>query len=254
MRRLVTASSLHRAHACQHPWTSGLEWVDRQNASGRLGHAFHAAAERASLLEEVHIDGIALEFSLQPAQIRRLGAMFRAWEAWFATRRVDHGEWSFERKIAYDPVSETSRWLSSPSARDYSEARPNEVCGTADVIVYSGDEPDRRATVSDYKTGVWVDHPRDSDQMRFLSLAVARLCGLSSVLAEIIRVTEEGVHVVAHRFHLGELTEIATEMVDLHYRMEMPVGANPGLEQCRFCPVGNSCSDAIRKDLQNAHP
>lgn len=233
--RQVTASRLALAFQCTYPWTSGHEWAEQPSASSRLGNAVHALAERATKGQPADPTGVSLEFSLQPAQHRRLTEIFSHWERWSreALGRTTHAELAF----AVDPETGSVSLLEQRHHRDYAAAPSGAFCGTADVVNVSS----AGHTVLDYKTGVWVEHPADSWQMRFLALAASRHYGVPRIRAEIVRLTTDGVHVIPYDFDALELAVVDSELHELHLRLKMADGPNPSVSACRFCPIRHTC-------------
>ena len=243
--RQVTASKLSLALACQHPWTSGVEWKETTSTSGRLGNAIHAMAERWVRDGAANVDGVALEFSLQPAQIKRLEQTFTQLRGWLATH--DTSTWMVERPFAFNPATGVARVLPGKSHRDYSAATEDEICGTADVVDF-GDH----LVVRDYKSGVWVDHPSDSAQMRFLALAASRFLGRSHVTAEIVRTMPDGIHPIPHTFDVLDMAMVENELHDLHQRLRKPMGPTPSVAACRFCPIRHACPENLFAEKEQA--
>jgi len=231
----VTASKLGLAMACTHPWTGGLAWVESRGAQAHLGNAIHALAERHVRDGAADVDGAALEFSLQPAQVLKLRMMFQRWLQW--AERHDTTTWRVEQAFAIDPVDGRARLLPSKHHRDYSALSEREIGGTADVV----DVTAHGVMVADYKSGVWVDPPQDSAQMRALALAVSRAYGRPDVVARIVRVMPDGVRDIEHHFDALELAVIDDELHELYRRLQMPTGPTPG-QHCRFCPVRGTCA------------
>lgn len=237
----VSASKLHLAMQCTHPWTSGIEWRDGQSASGRLGHAIHALAERQVRDGNADVDGVALEFSLQPSQVKRLRQMWERWRFWASFKRT--ARWVVEKAFAIDPTTGKARLLEGTHHRDYSSAAEHEIVGTADVV-----DPDSDVlTVADYKSGLWVEHPADSAQMRFLSLAAARVYGAERVCAKIVRVMPDGIVELAHQFDSLDLALIDDELHGLYWRLQMPVGPTPSAAACRYCPCAYACPESFHR-------
>ena len=130
--------------------------------------------------------------------------------------------------------------------RDYSQApaEPGWTCGTADAVVvgktYGSDR--ETAVVTDWKTGVLQGNPEKSLQLRFLALAVARVYGLSRVIAQFAYLGPGGqIHTSEFEFGPEDLEKISAEMRELVSATRNPQAPFVTGGHCRYCPAFSAC-------------
>jgi hypothetical protein len=225
--KLPTASSLHRALACP--------------ASAVLPRAPSTTSEAAERGTAIH-DWIAHELlgrpKPPPAEYREtceginipaiLGGRLALW---------------VEASYAYNVRTGQVRYLGSMLGRGYA-LHPDELAGTADMILREGDETPRGLCVGDIKTGQSVGAAASNPQMHFLALCVSRLHGLSEVPVELIYIAEDGSHrvdrAILDSLDLDSFAAQLREAVTLWRSPEAAQRVNPG-EHCRYCPCFDSC-------------
>jgi len=106
---MITASSLGRSFACE--GSNAVEHVDETNEYQEPGNERHANEEAAIKRGEI--------------------------QEWMTQRWLGY-TWRSEVKFAYSPATRTARELTEPGHRNYSGARPGELCGQTDVLGMPG--------------------------------------------------------------------------------------------------------------------
>lgn len=234
--RRLTASKLGLAIHCLHWLRDEAEWSDKTSWSAQIGKAFHARADEITR-------GVTVtdKFKLTARQYELVENMVSQWRLWRSGLAMAPDLfWVSEIGFAYDPETGRARTLEMKHERDYSQAKPHEICGTADFVVPADDKP---AWVGDYKTGRgWVPDARDNMQLRGLALMLAREEGVSTVRASVVRVSEIGCYAPEPAvFDAFELDVIEDELRGIHEKRRLGVyDPNPG-EHCRFCPHKSAC-------------
>ena len=151
-----------------------------------------------------------------------------------------------ERCYAYDPTTGVGRDLGT-HGRDYSDLRPGEIGGTADLVVIRG----RSATVYDYKTG-FLGASIDTAQLAHNALAVASAYGLDEVAVALVIVDLEAesyyvkrktLDVFALASEAGRLTSIVNRVDRARTRFAAgdTLDVTESEDGCRYCPCRQSC-------------
>lgn len=227
----VTASASGRLLQC-----SGhvrLPWVRETSAAAQEGTDLHA------LMEDERHD-----------EHPRTLAAWQAFTAWVEAEGYtlhEAGRDYRERAYALDVDTRQARVLRGVGHRDYSDARANEIAGTADLVAELVNADGLVTCVVDWKFGA-EPVEADSAQMRTLAAMVClaqdgdTLGELPGVLTVIVQSPPDGRAVVransysradllAHVEALGEAFNDAREGTMLLQR-------GP---ECRYCPAAGSC-------------
>lgn len=245
MKRLTASRVWLTAH-CLAFLDDSAQWDETSGPAARTGNAIHKA---------IHVDGdsgrqadptaIAVEFALAPYQSKKLALAYSHWVLW--ARSQDRSGWRHEVGYALDPWAPDARELTMRHERDYSDARPGEVCGTVDVI----DTRDG-LSIMDWKSGRWVDEPQESEQLLTLAVAAAgAIQHRGPVRAAIVKVNEEGVTPLWAEYDALRLGEHAAE---LRNRLELAqAGARPVPgEWCKRCPSKTTCPASSVRRMEDA--
>lgn len=135
------------------------------------------ARDKGKALHQYLCDVTTLGYA--PA-LERVPEAWRAEAAAIDLAAMPHSQpdaWGFEVAFAYDAVADTGRELHRGGSRDYSDVRPGETPGTADVVGVTADE----VVVLDVKTGrAELEEPEAALQLLFLALAASRAYGKPS--------------------------------------------------------------------------
>jgi hypothetical protein len=226
--KLPTASSLHRCLAC--PASAVLPRAPSTTSeAAERGTAIHAYLEAWALS-----DGFVRPDAPADYEDTCHGIDFEA----IRTGRI---VLEVESTFAFDVQTGRVRSLGCGLGRDYGALRPNEIAGTADLLL--GD-PDGSVCVLDYKTGQSVGAAASNPQMLFLGLCAARAWGAESVAVELVYLAEDGSHrtdrAVLDSLDLDSFAAQLRAAVALWRSPEAATQARPG-EWCRYCPCFDSC-------------
>lgn len=135
------------------------------------------ARDKGKALHQYLCDVPALGYA---AALERVPEAWRAEAAAIDLAAMPHSQpdaWGFEVAFAYDAVADVGRELHRGGSRDYSDLRPGETPGTADVVGVTADE----VVVLDVKTGrAELEEPEAALQLLFLALAASRAYGKPS--------------------------------------------------------------------------
>lgn len=230
----LTASKLQLASACLYPFRADVRVPYRPSGpAARFGTEVHR-------LIAADLDGVVST----DAPTDNIAARVQAWRAWWPS--VAGGlPWEAEVKLAIDTVTGTARRLSAEGERDYSDARPTEVTGTADAIAVR----DGVAHVWDWKTGTSAIEPaRLSAQLRFLAAALARIHGVERALVGLAFVGAQSVTADVAELEVEDLDAAPWMLADLRRRLPdaQPAPWTPrsvGADHCRWCDarLGGVC-------------
>jgi hypothetical protein len=233
MRRLPTASQLHRAFRCAA--SEALPHFQSTSEDAERGTMVHAFIEHArkvgrdEALSDLPPDYDGYEFcAALPLNLLPAGG-------------------THELALAWDHEADTARALPSTGHRDYEEAKPTEFVGTADYVGREG----AAVVVLDYKTGhKYLGPARESRQLRMLALAAARVEGVDEARAGYCFLREDGTYSFSWaEFDAFDLAAIADELRDLVATLDDAQTAadvrdardfHEG-EWCDYCPAFNSC-------------
>lgn len=224
-----SASKVGLAIECAFPWSQHApEWPrDPQGAGGILGDAVHSEIERA-LSPETR----GGEWTGHTRQ-----ALAALDELTGETGSVLH----VERKLLYSPARDAARWDDSPGRRRYAR-RGDELGGTPDVIVHSGDG---RIVIIDWKTGRGAQETPASEtwQMRTLGCAVARLLTLDEVDVALVHLEEDDYQIDRAPFAPWDLDGFRSSLLTAFARLnDIDARPRPG-PWCRdsWCPIRTVC-------------
>lgn len=209
---MISASSLDRVIAC--PASEALEHGPdvgtKYAADGNDAHARLAEMVRTCTL---------------PTELATYGGGYRA-----------------EVAYAYSPATDSARELVSNGPRDYSDAKPGEICGTVDAI--------GAAHVVDWKTGFFpAAKAAENAQLAIFALIANRIEGHDDVLCELVYVKPKtlelryvdgaSIDIFAIDALASSLKELPAriaeqrEMVTLGKKTELA----PADRRCRYCPA-----------------
>lgn len=233
----VTASSLALLYACAYSFRDDVEIPEqeRSQASSR-GTIFGLLAEEAiNGGPPVNLSSLIADLSHEEAQ--RLIAMWGHAKTWLDEhKRIG---WRAEQAFAWEPATDVGRELPRKKHRDYSEATPTELCGTADIVWIEGDS----VVVADWKTTATGAPDVDArDQLEGLALMAARAWGYDSARIVTLVVTDQGVEPVEHEpLDVFSLAEVAERLrADL---ARIPNAEPQAGEHCtgRYCKAVSIC-------------
>jgi hypothetical protein len=225
----VTASKGALLTVCQAWAKDDARWEnDYPKTEASFGHEFHANMELAINLGERIV---------AHADPRMMTLVQRGYE-WidFALAKTGNGARA-EVPLAWDLSTDKARTLPSNGQRDYTQATPTELCGTADIILLT---PDGTLHIYDWKTGNDLSYARD--QLRTLAvLGVKRYRAKRCVIAA-LKVDENGVEEVGRE----ELDAFDVEVIAeglRQYLSAIPTSEpNPGAHCFDFyCPHRVHC-------------
>ncbi len=258
MTFLPSASKLDLASACSFAWAPQAGGWPKQDMSpaAAFGSAVHKAAEMSGKCtfacgDEPPVTGhvfaedfrkIADSFELGETDYRKFMICAAHVSAWCTEEDVDEDRGdAVERAYAFNVSTGEGRAMRRADHRDYSDQRPGELVGTADLITL--DDESGRLVVSDWKTGKGdiAERPRDHLQMLFLGLAAARAHGVNSVRIRYLLVSEEGITPVHDDLDEFALSAIAVRLRKLVATLGQTV-PKPG-PHCysKYCPIVATC-------------
>jgi Protein of unknown function (DUF2800) len=185
----VTASRLELLSRCGYFARDGVEWAERSSSDANLGTALHAMCDLYIRDGSAALAGIGKDLPVEDQ--KTLAAMWLHARDYIDKNRVGH--WRSEIAFAYDPATDTAIELQPVDGhRDYSEAGPGAICGTADVVSVAVN--DSRVVVMDWKSGsTFVDAADATAQLSGLALFAARAYDKTEASIATLRVTESGV-------------------------------------------------------------
>ncbi len=235
---MISASRTDALWACAYQFRPGLAMLrDEPSVGGLTGTLFHSMAE-------AHNDGRDVtELSLPGADETRAQRMFEQFAPWWSTYR--HGtEWISEMPFAYSLTTGEGRRLPPMGQRNYSEAKPDEIPGTADAVALEQD----RVVVVDYKTGSarYVTPANKSKQLLTLALAATRSYGVDRATVVIVTVSD----LAPPNADEHEVDALDLDMFEDELRAKVagiPTSAPVAGEHCRFCRHRHECPAAPAK-------
>ena len=240
----LTCSGIELALACAYPFRPDAEravdapdrWAPNNAVHESLAFTIRTGDERFSISPE-------LDALLLPAGRAKAMASHSAWLGdWWADNR--EGGWTAEIAFAFDPETGESMSLSPKHHRDYSEAPPGWVPGTADAIRGEGD-----VDVIDWKSGRFAPSAAANAQLAGIGLGAAA----RDLRAAIGHVTEDGTS-------LQWVTFNGFDLYDWRIRIRDVVRTIPNAQpvpgpHCRdmFCPSYGLCP-ATAPSLERTAP
>jgi hypothetical protein len=243
----VTISGLARAEKCR-PSTF-LPRVEEEASKaaerGRVIHAFLAGCATQGREESLKAVPESFRFECEAIDLERLP-------------HSDPEAWAVEVGLAWDWETDTGRELfRATDTRDYSSARPTELCGTADLLGLTSDA----VVVMDLKTG-WgrLAPPGEAPQLLGYAVAAARAYGRDRAIVGWIRLREEQPYYEQATLDMLELDSAAARLrcileaaqgAELLHQIEPDATAPVVGDHCRYCPAYRQCpaNVGLLKDL-----
>lgn len=178
---LPSASGLDRSIAC--PASCVLPRISSSSEAAERGTAFHNFIERIlqGMVREVALDHV-------PAEYKEWCSLFDV-NAALGCYDPNGDILYVEQPFAIDPVAGTVRLLPKTEHRDYLGVTPTEFYGTVDLICR---DTAGNLVVNDWKTGRDLGDPRRKMQLRFFSLAMYMLHGVTKVNQRFTYIHEDG--------------------------------------------------------------
>lgn len=223
---LPSASQLQRVTAC--PTSHTLQQVHTQNEYSSRGDDVH------EYIVNVHRLGDRDEaLVLVPEDSRRFCEQLPLDDLPTGGR--------LELSLAWDYETDTARVLGEnlDRAEAYKDVKPTEYVGTADMVGTAGE----RAVVVDWKTGHRALGPAaQSYQLRFLALAMARLCHYEEAHVSYVYLREDGTfYRDPATLDTFALADFADELRELPARINAAgQHFSPG-PHCRYCSAFPVC-------------
>lgn len=224
-----------------------VPWLeDMPGMAARFGNAVHALAESYIRGETRLVHEAAKRDCVPESEWPRLERVWATTLGWLATHaRVG---WTAEVPLAYDWNDSVARVLPSAGHRDYSKAREDEICGTADVATMDGSV----AVVLDWKTGETPLAAYEA-QASFLALAWARASGATEARAVFVHFGELGAVEHVWEFDAMGLDAIESAIMDgMSAADSLHAEPTPG-PHCSdmYCPARASCPATTAVMLSN---
>lgn len=166
----------------------------------------------------------------------------------------DGNQFHVEVSLAYCPRTATARFCQPPDSLNhiYADLRPDEIGGTADLIVVPEDKQ-RPILVLDHKTGIWGDfsRPERLAQLWVLAAAACLHFGRDRVVMAILHTPKDGVPIPYESEPIEFSTLAAGQLNRFRDQMKLVGSGNlrPG-KHCKYCPVRSQCP-AKSTDLLN---
>lgn len=247
-RHRASASKTDLLMECQY-WASPLVEVPREpedvlliDDAPRFGIGFHECMELFMLGHEPNTKIIAEKLNLDS---NRLYDFFRrgseAATKLLRDRGWEHHPKIVEKKIAYDPFSDKSRFLVSDKTRDYSEKTQTELPGTVDLVLFPATE-NPIPVVIDWKSGQTSYDAYKNPQMRSLGLGISRLrASTEGVIVILFRIDDDFIEpneaFLSHQ-------QLQHHQVVLRNRFRSMLSKTPALRpgmHCKWCPALEVC-------------
>jgi hypothetical protein len=248
--KLPTLSGLELALHC----TASLEAPEEKKKEAgkepgyiRIGNGTHEVI--ADVLGGLHaadsLARVGLKYELTATMQGQVQARVERFGEWWLRRVGAAFPTPAECETAYavDPRRGTSRKLPAKFHRDYSDAKPGELCGTSDIVLIARTPK----LLIDVKTGFGaVTAPPENGQLRGLGYAVARECGDDAIGVMVLKLAVDSAQEIPARdcvLDVFELDDIEAELCRLVDEVEQgkPV-ARPG-RWCdsQWCKVKKDC-------------
>jgi hypothetical protein len=222
----------------------------------RIGNAVHETIE-GILRGQSAVAALACaaeKHELTAAMAEQAQSRVERFGEWWRLRVGDSMPRNAETEVAYaiDPRAGTSRRLITKHHRDYSDAKPGELCGTADIVLLDRDP----AWLIDVKTGFHVPTPPpDNGQLRALGYAVAKEAGLPAIRVMLLMLSPEAAQEVPPRpvvLDCFDLDDIEAELARVADEVQSGTAARPGRwceeNWCRGKKAGCEAYAAMRRE------
>lgn len=234
MSHRVTASKAELAAAC--PASHTLDWhADSESSEAALrGTGIHLALER---LPEI---GLEAALALIPAKWHQ--AVRGAAASPGLAELLEPNAAMREVALQWDASNDRGDVLAIGNGRDYTEASPGAVVGTADILAVRADH----ILCADLKSGQPVTEVRRNMQMRLLALAACRAYEKDRAIVQLIYVREDSdAWIESAEFDALDLAEIADQFRDVLAKIDAIAGGAPATytrgDYCGYCPARPGC-------------
>lgn len=233
--RLLTASKTELAASCP-PSHAGMDWFgdDESSEAAMRGTGIHLALEK---LPEI---GLEAALALIPAKWHQ--AVRSAAASPGLAELLEPNAALREVALQWHPATDTARGLSIGQGRNYADASPGAVVGTADILAIRMDH----VLVADLKSGQPVTEIRRNMQMRFLALAACRAYEKDRAIVQLIYVREDSdAWIESTEFDALDLAEIADQFRDVLAKIDAIAKGAPATytrgDYCGYCPAKPGC-------------
>jgi hypothetical protein len=231
--RLPTASELDRAKVC--PASSAFPPSGNASSASARGTAIHA-----------YVLGSRTDAAVKP------DPEYADFCSIIDLEAIPTGR--YEVAYAYDWKTGVVRLIGERIARNYGQLRSSEFAGSIDIVNETTVGDKRAAYIADLKTGLAMHVPPAGEclQLGFAAVCEARLTGCDFVVADIIRLADNGtVYPERHTFDRFGLEAVEAELVEIAQRVEKAAavvlaGAVPPVftgPHCTYCPAMTKCPE-----------
>ena len=230
---------------CAYAFRDDVEQMDdTSNDAGVSGTKFHTLAT-------AHIDGVTDDplAGDDSDTAKRARAIYVRWLPWWQSFSAGL-TWRSEVPFALSLTTGEARILKSHGQRDYSDARPGEIVGTADAIAVDGET----IHIGDFKTGrpEYVEPATHNKQLRTLGLAAARIYNATRIRPFLVFASDDAEPYADE----GKLDILDLDFFEDDLRARIASIPNskptPG-NACRFCRSRHVCPavTAATRDVAN---
>lgn len=171
---------------------------------------------------------------------QRVEKKYRQWIAWAQKeRRVG---WRPEVALAYDVQSDSARELDAQHHRDYSDAKPGEVCMQLDLVYMGEDAEGPYACIDDWKSG--ADSAYAAAQLGVGALAWCRLVGVDRARVRAVYIGEDAVEPKEAWLDVMNLDLVRAELVRVFRSPDTEPRPGPHCSTL-YCPARTACPATI---------
>lgn len=219
----LTASSLGIARTCGWAFRADTVYPVRPSGDG---------AEESNALHGAIADTLVGEKSSLPLELVDMFNPAMGHLAQYGLENVRP-----EVTFAWDPATGKARRLGMMLDRDYSSARPEEVCGTVDYLVVRGDH----VVIGDWKAWATsnVTPSETNAQLAFGALCAAQVYGVKKAIVEIVGLEDRRA-----RVDRSELRYLELMRWDAEFRRILagiPGSSASAGGHCTWCPALGAC-------------
>lgn len=227
---------------CQFPFRIDTDAPFVQSKAACTGTALHARIE-------AFIEGHDIPSTPEDVDPATLDQMFSHWLVWWSSWEYRSLPWTAEVAFAFSNWTAQSRLLPSHGHRDYSDAKEDEICGTADLVA----DTDNAVFLVDWKShnsGNQWDTMDARPQLTTLATMAARTYGKSRAKVFVVHITKNGVTVDTFDLNEDELGTEAASLCVLLDNETIPV-PTPGYHCSQLrCPFLTSCPAFVETAAQ----